>query len=447
VLDLLLVNALCVMPDEVIRADVGIKNEKIAGIYFPGTSPQSIETIDCEGGILLPGVIDTHAHVTFCEDYLNGTRSAVQGGVTTIVEMPQSGHWPNLLNEEVLDDRKGVLEKDGAYADVALWSGIDHHNLEQDIESLFRGGCVGFKIFTCEIAEGYPCFCHEDDLYRLFCAAAKHNALVTVHAQSNRLLSSCTKECSSKGGAELFSSSQPVLSELTDVNRVCLLSQQTGCKVHICHISSPEILELITSWRQRGADVTAETCPHYLSLTEDDVVRCGAYAKVGPPIRNREAREGLWEALKKGFVDSIGTDHAAYSEQQKNVQFWEAPGGFPSLDLVLPILVDEGVLKRNVSWTQLAHVCSTNIASRLGLSEKKGSIKVGLDADLVLIDINKPWVFHSRDAEYLEKSTNYPYEGRLFNTSVRLTLVRGHIVCRDREIVGEAIGRFTPHNF
>lgn len=442
-LNLLLTNTMAVLPDEVRRLDVGIVNGKIAGLYLPGSAPDAGEVLDCQGGVLMPGAIDTHAHITYCGDYLTGSKPAAQGGVTTVVEMPQSGHWPHILSAGVLERRLEILAKDGAYTDVALWSGIGKKNMEQDIISLCSQGCVGFKIFTCAIADGYPCFNQEDYLYQLFILAAKQGTLLTVHAQSDRILADFSETMKQKGGAEYFEASQPVITELVEVNRICLLSQQTGCKIHICHIASPEILDLIAFWRDRGADVTAETCSHYLALDDTDIVRCGAYAKCGPPLRSRASVEGMWSALKRGLVHTIGSDHAVYSPEEKDVDFWSAPGGFPSLNLLYPILADEGVRKRGLSWNQLARVCSENAADRLGLSAQKGSIRIGLDADFALIDPDCSWEYHAEKSDERAVSPRYPYENRRFMSRVRMTMVRGKIVCKNGKISGAPAGRFV----
>lgn len=440
--DMLLKNGMVVLEDEVADLSIGIKDGKIAAFISPETLVEAEKTYDASEMYVLPGAIDTHSHVTFCDEFSNGSKAAVAGGVTTLIEMPLSQRLPAAVNEDVYKERIHLGEA-VCVGDFALWGGVQPDFLNQP-EKLQTEGAAAFKVFMSYAGEEYKSF-DDYSLIRLMNYASARGIRLGLHAENDSICNAYTKKNQSNGGgAESHSDSRPILSEMEAVNRACLYAHETGCAIHICHVSSPDVANLILNWRKKGVTVTYETCPHYLCMTHEDVARYGAYAKCNPPIRSEQDREGLWDLLRSGQLDCIGTDHATYSELQKETgSFWSAPGGFPGIDLMVPTLIDEGVLKRGVSWVQAAKVLASNPARIFGLSSRKGTIRVGMDADFALIHPNKPWTYNAANTFYGVKSEKYPYENKKFTSQVCATFVRGRMVFANGKILAnEGYGKY-----
>lgn len=420
--DLLLRNASVVLPDQVKYLDVAVSNGIIAAFLQPNAPCDAKTVYDLQGCILLPGAIDSHAHVTYCGTPAEGSRAAASGGVTTLIEMPASGWLPDAKTAEILLQRKRAVE-DSSIVDFALWGGVSCDDLDR-VDELHAAGAVAYKAFTCD-AGRYGSF-DDAQLLDLLRKVRTFNGLVGVHAEVASICDASTARIQAeKGGAERHSESRPVIAEAVAGVSAAMLANCCKARLHICHVSSPEVVKALEPFRQDGLCLTLETCPHYLLLTDEDVVRCGAYAKCSPPIRDAQQQEGLWQALIHGGLDIIGSDHANYSDEQKGQGFWKSPGGFPGLCLLLSALYSEGVAKRGMSLTRLAEVTAANAAKAFGLSHCKGSIEIGKDADFAVIDPEICWTYHAKDFAFAKESCHYPYEGREWRGKVIRTFVRG----------------------
>ncbi len=440
--DTLIKNALVVTPNAPLYINIAVSDGKIAGLFDPQAEVPAKEIFDYSGKIIFPGVIDSHAHVTYCADFSSGSRTAASGGVTTLIEMPQSGHMPSVFTADVLRQRIDAISQTSV-VDCALYGGIQANALERAAE-LAAGGVAAFKVFLSD-AGSYGSF-DDSDLLELFRVLEPHRTLVAVHAESQPICDAETKKLIAAGkGPECNSESRPVISEVLAVTRLCTLALHAGARISVCHVSSGEVLDVIREFRRRGLRVTAETCPHYLLLTGDDVTRYGAWAKCAPPIRDREHVNALWECLANGDIDMIGSDHATYSDEQKSSgSFWDVPGGFPGLDLILPGLFSEGVCRRRISLNRLAQITASNPAQIFGLSHCKGSIAPGMDADFAVLDPAVKWTFHASESFYDVKSDRYPYEGRELQGKVVGTFVRGKQVYKDGRVLPNQKGRYIP---
>lgn len=440
--DLVIKNALVVLPERTQKLSIAVKDGRIAGLFDSVHVPDAAETFDYEGKILFPGVIDSHAHVTYCSDFDSGSRTAASGGVTTLVEMPQSGHLPGIFDAGVLRERIRMIQ-DTSIVDCALYGGIRAGHLEC-AEQLVKKGIVAFKIFLSD-AGNYGSF---DDaaLRELFHAVRPYHTLVAVHAESQDICSAETQKLAAAGkGAESNSESRPVISEVLAATRLCTIALHERARISVCHVSSADVLDVIDRFRDQSLEVYAETCPHYLLLDSKDVTRCGAWAKCAPPVRDREQTDALWNRVINGGIDMIGSDHATYSDEQKSSgSFWTAPGGFPGLDLILPGLYSEGVLHRDLSLTRLARITASNPARIFGLDSCKGSIEVGKDADFAVLDPDITWTFHAADSFYDVRSDRYPYEGKEFQGKIISTFVRGKQVYDGRQVLLNQTGRYVP---
>lgn len=440
--DLLIRNGLTVTPEGPKKLSVAVKDGKIAGLFDCMSEIPAKETFDFTGKIIFPGVIDSHAHVTYCSDFFSGSRTAASGGVTTLVEMPQSGHLPAIWDESILKQRIASIDETSV-VDCALYGGVKANHMEH-VEELIKGGVVGFKVFLSDAGD-YGSF-DDASLRELLRIAHNYGCLVAVHAESQSICTMETQKIIAAGqGTEKNSDSRPVISEVLAVSRLCTLALHEHAPVSICHISSGQVTDIIQEFREKHLQVFAETCPHYLLLNSEDVIRCGAWAKCAPPLRDPNTADELWTAILTGKIDMIGSDHATYTDVQKSEgSFWSAPGGFPGLDLILPGLFDEGVLRRGLSLNSLAQITAANPAKIFGLDTCKGSITVGKDADFAVLDPEFKWVFHAADTFYDTKSPHYPYEGKTFQGKVISTFVRGKQVYKNGKILAERHGKYIP---
>lgn len=434
--DVLIVNGKVIVEKEEKMLSIGIKDGKIAALLSPDISMSAKQTLDCKGKYILPGAIDSHSHVTFCGGmFRDGSKSAVAGGITTIVEMPISAVLPSVLTPKIFEKRIEDGETQ-CVGDFALWAGAQPGSYEH-IGELKTLGAAAFKVFMSYAGEDYKYF-DDYSLHQLMKVIGVKGGVVGIHAENESLCSGYSDYYRSIGcKAEIYSESRPVFAETEAVMRACLLARDTGCKTHICHVSNSQTADVILAAKTRGAFISYETCPHYLVLTKEDIKTYGVYAKCNPPMRSKEEQKRLWRLLKDGQIDCIGTDHAAYSEEMKETgDFWTAPGGFPGNDLMVPVVLD-GVSKQGLSWTEAAAVLSQKPAQIFGLSHRKGKIAIGMDADFMVINPDCSWNFHSYDAFYDEKSAQYPYENRQFQNKVEMTLVRGKVVYQDGRIMAE----------
>ena len=440
--DLLIKNAVVVTPDRARSLNVAVKDGVIAALLLPSETVEAQEIYDIPGSILFPGLIDSHAHITYCGDIASGSYTAASGGVTTLIEMPTSGWLPDVLDKNIFLERVREINNTSA-VDLALWGGVSASDLEK-ISEVWEAGAAAFKVFLSD-AGTYGSF-SDWDLEQLFQKLHPYNGLVGIHAETESICAAETKKSIECGAGPVRNSdSRPVISEQLAVLRACKLALNEHGRAHICHISSADVIDIIEDYRNKGADLTAETCPHYLLLNDKDVIRCGSYAKCAPPLRSAEEVERLWECVLSGKIDIIGSDHATYSEKQKEAgTFWEVPGGFPGLDLILSGLYTEGVVKRHLSPEQLAKITSSNAAKAFGINYRKGSIEIGKDADFAVYDPAIKWRFHARNSFYNNKSDRYPYEDRLFQGKVTHTFVRGKLVFENGTIKTPNMGIFIP---
>ncbi|MCB7318251.1 dihydroorotase [Lacrimispora sp. 210928-DFI.3.58] len=419
---------------------IGVNQGKICSLIPPEVPVEAKEMWDFSGKVILPGAIDTHGHINNKEPFDYGTAMAARGGFTTVIEMPMSKFMPNNDNTVMFEQRKRLIEEQ-AYIDIALWGAAYPSNLDL-LEDMIKSGSAGFKIFTCPAGKTYPYF---DDyhLLKLMERTSKQNTIIGIHAENSSICDNLTEEFVSRGaGKEYFEESRPIVAEAMEVAKVCVMAALTGSKIHICHVTCPEAMEIIEIARRNGTDVSAETCAQYLSLTKDDIVKYGAYAKCGPPLRAEDKRDELWRYVLNKSVDTIGTDSTVYTEADKEGDFWKASSGFPGMDIAIPTLIDEGIHKRGMTWERLAELIATNAAKRFGLKEK-GKIAPGYDADVIVVDPDKKWIFRAKETFWKNKSDKFAYEGKCYKGKIEATFVRGQAVYVNGQLVGKkGFGKF-----
>jgi allantoinase len=439
--DLLLKNGTLATDYGVFKADVGVTDGKIIflGNFDQISSVEAREIVDLRGKYLLPGGVDPHCHfgepgTAEREDFGTGTRSAAAGGVTTIIEMPLC--FPPTDNPEHFYVKLN-LAKEKAVVDFSLWGGLVPHN-QDDLPKLSELGVRAFKAFMCYTSH-YPQVT-DGELLQGMKVIASQGGLVGVHAENDGIIKYCTERLKKAGRihGKAHAEARPPIAEYEAISRAMLLAREADVDLHILHMSIASGAQLIHEAKQSGVRVTFETCPHYLTLTDEHLDQLGPYAKCNPPLRSKENVEALWDYVLNGTLDMIVSDHAPYTIESKEKGWQEifaAPSGIAGIQTMLPLLFDEGVHKRGLSLTRLVQLISTNPAKRFKLYPQKGTLRVGSDADLVVIDLNAEWAVKKEDLFY--KNFWSPYEGWTLKGKVLATFVRGRKVFEGGKILAE----------
>jgi allantoinase len=270
---------------------------------------------------------------------------------------------------------------------------------------------------------------------------AQLSKLVAVHAESDAITSHLAAKALAENKISIrdYLNSRPIHAELEAIHRAIEMSRDTKCALHIVHVSSGAGVALIASAQQQGVDVTCETCPHYLALTEDDLEQIGAVAKCAPPLRSKSAQNVLWRYLENGFVRTIGSDHSpSPPDMKRNYNFFKVWGGISGVQHTLSLMLTEGRVNRSIALSFLANLFSANVADRFKIPHK-GKIAAGFDADFALVDLKQTFAVAKEDLFYRHQQT--PYVGRALTGRVVQTILRGETIFKDGKIVGAKKGR------
>jgi allantoinase len=440
--DTAIVGGVAVAPSGAFPATITITGGRVAALLDPREPPNAVEVIDAHARLVLPGCIDPHVHFdepgrTHWEGFETGTRSAAAGGVTTVIEMPLNSIPPTTDAHAFRVKHDAIGRK--AAVDYALWGGLVTDNVDA-LQDLHRAGAAGFKAFMTETGTE---FARADDgvLWDGMRRIAAWDAVVGVHAENHDLTVRLRASLERAGRREMrdWAAARPPEAELEAVQRAILLAHAARCRLHIVHLSLPDGGVRIAAARRAGHRVTVETCPHYLVLDEDAALRLGPVAKCAPPLRSREAVEGLWRQVLDGTIDCIASDHSPCPPEEKakgSENIWAAWGGITGVQTLLPLLFSEGVRRRGLSLDRLAALVATNAARIFGLFPRKGAILPGADADLVVLDPNREWTVTADRLLYRHPQT--PYLGWRITGWVERVLVRGTTVYLDGEVVAPA---------
>lgn len=411
--------------------DIGIAEGKFVALA-PNLRGVTREEIDATKLSIFPGAIDSHVHFnepgrTEWEGFETGSRAAAAGGTTTIFDMPLNAHPPT-IDGPSFDLKRAAAEK-SSLVDFGLWGGLVPGNVEE-LEALRERGVVGCKAFMCASGiDDFPAVDHAT-LRAGMKRAAELDLLVAVHAESSDLISP-------PGSGETvrdFLDSRPVTAESAAIRIAIEFAHEAGCRLHIVHVSCGRGVAIVVEARAQGVDVTCETCPHYLFLTDEDMVRLGAVAKCAPPLRPPDEQNELWQRL--GDVSTIGSDHSPSPWTMKDaINFLQVWGGISGCQHLLPLLVDSGKL----SPAEIIRLTSESVAARFRLPAK-GGIQVGKDADLTLIDPAEGHEIVTDSLHYRHRHS--PYVGRTLHGQVIRTILRGKTIWEKGRFVGAPSGRF-----
>jgi allantoinase len=424
------------------RLDVGVADGLIAALGPELPGPVT-EEIDAVGLHLLPGVLDAHVHMNEpgradWEGFENGTRALAAGGATAAIDMPLNSQPPT-VSGAAFDEKRHCLER-SALVDVALWGGLVPGGVEA-LDELAARGVVGFKAFMC--SSGIDDFGSVDDLtlYEGMRRAASLGLPVAVHAESELITARLAQRARAADRTAMrdFIASRPAIAEVQAIARAIAIAHESGCSLHVVHVSTGRGVAEVAAARRRGVDVTCETCPHYLVLTEEDAEVLGNIAKCAPPLRSREEREALWQALEDETLPMVASDHSPAPWTMKSTDdAFAAWGGISGSQTMLPLLLSEGHRARGLKLDLIARITSGYVARRFRLPGK-GRLEPGADADLVLVDLTVSEELLAADLHYRHRHS--PFVGRTLSARVARTLVRGRTVFADGRIVGPPAGR------
>lgn len=410
------------------EAVVVIREGRIADIISPELAHPDCQVVDLSDCVLMPGLIDSHVHVnepgrTEWEGFETATKAAAAGGITTIADMP-------LNCDPVTTSLKALQAKlpettDKLWVDCAFYGGVVPGNAGE-LEAMIDAGVVGFKCFlTHSGIDEFPNVT-EKDLAEAMPILARHKMPLLVHAELE-----CGEEPPAWTDARSYQSflaSRPRHWENEAVELMIRLCRQFVCPVHIVHLSSSDALPSISIAKKDGLPFSVESCPHYLTFFSEEIPDGDTRYKCAPPIREDENRQKLWRGLRAGLIDFVVSDHSPCTPHLKHAEagdLQKAWGGISSLQFGLPVIWTQAK-KQGVSLAQVSEWMSENPAKFLGLSDRKGKIAIGYDADIVAFNPDKEFVINRDIIQHKHKVT--PYEGRALKGVVERTFVRGRTV-------------------
>ncbi|PRX30458.1 allantoinase [Orenia metallireducens] len=445
--DLLIYGGTIVDPEKMIKGSLAVKNGKIAEIVNEeGDRLEAKEVIDATGKMIFPGAIDCHTHFNepgfeWREDFLHGTKSAAAGGVTTIIDMPLQND-PATISAEIFE-RKVNIVQESAVVDYALWGGLVDNNVD-DLEGMYDVGAVGLKSFLGPVSPDYSTI-NSGIVRDAMKVTAPLDILIGFHAEDYSIVKYEQDKAIKEARLNIvdYLAARPVSAEVLAVENIVRLAKETGAKVHICHVSHPEVAEIIKEAQSDGVKITAETCSHYLIFSEDDFLENGPMFKCAPPLRSRQAQEQLWEYTINGTISCVASDHSPCTIEEKEAgadNIWKAWGGISGVQSTFQVMFDEIVHQRKLSPQLLARILAYGPARAFNLYPQKGTLALGADADIVIVDPEASWNITPESLLYKNKIS--AFVGLTGKGLVERTIVRGETVFTDSQItVQSGFGR------
>ena len=458
--DSAIINGILVDSKTMRSGNLCITNGRIAAVvdhdHFEAAS-----IYDAKGNYVLPGLIDAHIHsrdgsrsTHQQEDILHSTMAAACGGITTVGEMPNS--FPAACTAESFKSLLSCFEE-AAYTDYGIWAmTLGSHN-DGEVKKMLLQGALGLKLFWGYALdrEQFTLIYHEapdparvfppptpESLEYAFSVAAKMNRAVYIHAENFAQITQLKRNINAADFPDPYAFSlalRPPESEISVVLQSIALAQKTGCQIHIAHVSSAETVAVIRDAKRRGIPITAETAPHYLTLTNEDFPRLGATMKVFPLIQTKQDQDALWAGLLDGTLDLIGSDHAPHTLQNKEKPFLQAPAGMPGVETTCSIMLDH-IHRGKCTLCDFVRLFSEQPAKLMRIYPRKGTLRVGADADVTIVDLSRTHTIDREQLHHLVKSS--AYHGMRCQGAPIATFLRGNLISENGEIVGLPKGHF-----
>ncbi len=440
---ILIENGKIVQAGRLISANIVIKDGKIDSVG--SRKPSAVnKRVDAKGRVVLPGLVDGHAHLhdpayTNREDFTSGTQAAACGGVTTVIEMVLSTpvDTPERVKTKIEEGERGSL------IDFSLHAGMMNLKNLPNIAEIAKVGVRSFKTFTCK-----PYYVDDHTLMSLMRETSMQGSILNVHAEDEQTAEENRAALMTKGRKDPMAHSEwkPNVAEERAVQKVVDFARTLKARVHISHMSTREGTAIVKAAKKRRVKITTETCPHYLTFTREDMRKQGPYLKMNPSLKGGKDVQALWKGLGDGTVDMVTSEHAPGERAEKEpgwTDIWKAWGGVPAIETMLPVLLSEGVNKRRLSLATLQRVCCENPARIFGVYPRKGIIRKGADADLVIVDLKAKRKVRAEDLHYKVGWT--PYEGWTLKGWPVLTMRRGQLLYEDEQLIRKpGSAQFVP---
>lgn len=441
------------------EADIVCEEGRIRSLAAPYEAGSGDEVIEASGLLVFPGFIDPHVHsrdpgLTDKEDFVHSTRAAAAGGITTLLEMPNA--IPPVSDAATFRER---ADQHGrvAFVDFGLWGiSLGSENID-DLPGLIDEGAVGVKLFwgyalhretkqlvynvADEPPENLILPPNNGVVLRIFDKMATTGGLLAAHCEDREVIESAQRDLGREVEEyEDLLRSRPDTAEAATIALGAEFAGATGCRFHVVHTSSARGLKVIRGAQARGVPISAETCPQYLTLTDESYDSVGSLMKVYPPIRRLADQDALWEGVREGTITSVGSDHAPHTVEQKQQSLSTSPAGAVGVETLAPLMVD-GALGGKISLEKLSWILSEGTARLYGLYPRKGAIRPGSDADFTLVDPETESVIQNERLH--SKHPLSPWDGRRLRGSLKAAVLRGNVVMRDGEPVGDARGQLA----
>ncbi|KAF7598867.1 MAG: allantoinase [Candidatus Dactylopiibacterium carminicum] len=437
--DLVIRGGQVVSPEAIIPASVAIDDGRIVAVGHDDLMPAGREEFRADSLYLLPGAIDSHVHFRdpgypHKETWATGSAAAACGGVTTVFDMPNTK--PPTGSVEALQMKLRAAES--SYVDFGIHALLGDDTIDV-LEDLLEHGATSFKAFVGNTFGNLPAPT-DGALLEAFEILAPLGIRTTVHAENSSIMARRQKRMEEAGriDSQAHLAARPEVCEIEAVSRIVHFAEWTGARIHVAHQSSADALWVIREAKRRGVDITVETCPQYLLLNTEDMIRLGGVLRVNPPIRDARHNQPLWDALCDGTVDMIATDHAPHAIDEKlRDSIWTCDCGFPGVETQMALMLSEvnkgrATLMDYVRWSSVAPVRAW------GLYGSKGVIAPGAHADIAIVDMNRQGVLSHGLLQTIGKLS--PWNGRFVQGYPLHTLVRGRFVMREGKLVTEARG-------
>ena len=435
------------------RLDVLISNGKILKIGRH-LNDKEAQVVDCSGKLIFPGFIDAHTHFDLevcdtvtADDFSTGTKAAVCGGTTTIVDFATQNKGETLSHALNNWHLKAFSKSSCDYAfhmAISDWN----ERVKEEIAAMFEQGVTSFKVYMTYDAM----MLSDEEIFDVLSTLKKYGGIAGVHCENDGVIKALTKDYKSNDNlsASTHPRVRPALCEAEAVDRLISIARIVDVPVVIVHLSSKESLQVVKKHRENGAVVYVETCPQYLLLDESRYEQKGLQSArfvCSPPLRTKSDNAALWHALKNGEIQTIATDHCSFTLEQKSAgleDFSKMPNGLPSVETRPVLMYSYGVCKRKITLEQMCKLLSENPAKLYGMYPKKGVIRVGSDADIVIFD-PKASGFISKNTHH-SKSDYTPYEGVHTKGRVDTVYLRGKLVVKNGEVVLENKGKYVKRS-